>query len=163
MGEDMFRKVLQEFQEFAVKGNVVDMGVGIVIGAAFTSIVNSFVNDVVTPLLGVFTGGIDFSYLFLNLSGEEFATLAAAQQAGAATVNYGLFLNAVISFLIVAWALFFVIKGINRLKRQMERGVKEKAPPPGPVPLPADIALLTEIRDLLSKDAKGQSAQPSSR
>ena len=156
----MFRNMLREFREFAVKGNVIDMGVGIVIGAAFTSIVRSFVDDIVTPILGVFTGGIDFSYLFLNLSGQDYATLAAAQEAGAATLNYGLFINALISFLIVAWALFFVVKAINRLKRELEAGVESKPPPAdAPAPVPADIALLSEIRDLLA----AQSPQASDR
>ena len=156
----MFRTMLGEFREFAVKGNVIDMGVGIVIGAAFTTIVRSFVDDIVTPILGVFTGGIDFSHLFLNLSGVEYATLAEAQEAGAATLNYGLFIDALISFLIVACVLFFVVKAINRLKRELEAGVEAKAPPADtPAPVPADIALLTEIRDLLA----AQSASPSSR
>ena len=154
----MFRTMLGEFREFAVKGNVIDMGVGIVIGAAFTTIVRSFVDDIVTPILGVFTGGIDFSYLFLNLSGEDYATLAEAQEAGAATLNYGLFVNALISFLIVAWALFFVVKAINRLKRELEAEVEAETPA-GTTTTPADVALLTEIRDLLA----AQSANPSSR
>jgi large conductance mechanosensitive channel len=139
--------MLKEFQEFAIKGNVVDMGVGIVIGSAFTSIVTSFVNDIITPVLGVFTGGIDFSNLYINLSGQEFTSLRAAQQAGAATINYGLFLNAVVSFLIVAWALFLMVKGVNRLRREMEAEVKAEEP----VAAPADIALLTQIRDLLAE------------
>lgn len=138
--------MLNEFREFAIKGNVVDMGVGIVIGAAFTSIVNSFVDDIVTPLMGLLTGGIDFSHLYLNLGGEDYPSLAAAQEAGAATINYGLFLNACLSFLIVAWALFLVIKAINRLRREIEGevGADEPAAPP------ADIVLLREIRDLLA-------------
>ncbi len=154
----MFRTMLGEFREFAVKGNVIDMGVGIVIGAAFTSIVRSFVDDIVTPLLGVFTGGIDFSYLFINLSGEDFATLTAAQEASAATLNYGLFINALISFLIVAWALFFVVKAINRLKREVEVRVEAEEPPADPL-VPTDVALLREIRDLLA----AQSAKASDR
>jgi large conductance mechanosensitive channel len=141
--------LIAEFKEFAVKGNVVDMGVGIVIGAAFTSIVNSFVADIVNPLIGLVTGGIDFSNLFLNLSGTEHASLAAARAAGAATVNYGLFINAVVSFLIVAWILFFVIKGMNTLKR-----AAQDAEPPPPAPeTPADVVLLGEIRDLLARRA----------
>ncbi|MEO1292385.1 MAG: large conductance mechanosensitive channel protein MscL [Pseudomonadota bacterium] len=137
--------MFQEFKEFAVKGNVVDMGVGIVIGAAFTTIVNSFVKDIMNPIIGLFTGGIDFSNLFVNLSGAEYETLKAAQDAGAATVNYGLFVNAVISFLIVAFVLFMVIKGVNKLKREEEEAPAE------PAPDPADVVLLTEIRDLLAK------------
>lgn len=148
--------VLDEFKAFAIKGNVVDMGVGIVIGAAFTSIVQSFVNDIVNPVLGVITGGIDFSNFFVNLGSGDYASLAEAQEAGAPTVNYGLFINAVISFLIVAWILFFVIRAINRLKRQAE-----KAPESPATPEPAeDVLLLTEIRDLLAGGA-GPSAPAS--
>jgi len=138
--------VLQEFREFAIKGNVIDMGVGIVIGAAFTSIVNSFVADIINPLIGLLTGGIDFSNLFLNLSGQDYPSLAAAQAAGAATLNYGLFMNSVISFVIVAWVLFLVIKIVNRLKREAEA-----APTPPPVPS-AEQTLLREIRDLLARE-----------
>ncbi|MBK0399261.1 large conductance mechanosensitive channel protein MscL [Limibaculum sp. M0105] len=139
--------MLKEFKEFAVRGNVVDMGVGIVIGAAFTSIVNSFVADIINPIIGVVTGGIDFSNIFINLSGTEYASLAAAQEAGAATINIGLFINAIISFLIVAWVLFLVIKGINQLKR-------EEAAAPAPPPEPsAEEKLLGEIRDLLARQS----------
>lgn len=139
--------MLKEFKEFAVKGNVVDMGVGIVIGAAFTSIVNSFVADIINPIIGLITGGIDFSNIFINLSGTEYPSLAAAQEAGAATLNIGLFINAIISFLIVAWVLFMVIKGVNKLKRQ-----EEAAPEPDPEPS-AEEKLLGEIRDLLARQA----------
>jgi large conductance mechanosensitive channel len=143
--------MLSEFKEFAVKGNVVDMGVGIVIGAAFTSIVNSFVNDIINPIIGFITGGIDFSNFFVNLGSGEYNSLAEAQAAGAPTVNYGLFVNAVISFLIVAWILFFVIRAINTLKRQAE-AAPESAATPEPS---ADVKLLTEIRDLLARGAPG--------
>lgn len=139
--------MLKEFREFAIKGNVVDMGVGIVIGAAFTSIVTSFVEDIVNPVIGLFTGGIDFSNLFLNLSGQDFSSVAAARAAGAATLNYGLFLNAVVSFLIVAWVLFLVVKAVNELKKQVAADEKA-APPPAPS---AQEALLAEIRDLLAE------------
>lgn len=139
--------MLKEFKEFAIKGNVVDMGVGIVIGAAFTSIVNSFVGDIINPIIGVLTGGIDFSNLFLNLGGGDYPSLAAAKAAGAATVNYGLFINAIVSFLIVAWVLFLVIKAVNTLKRQ------EAAAPETPAPTPQDVVLLQEIRDLLAAQA----------
>jgi large conductance mechanosensitive channel len=140
--------MLKEFREFAIKGNVVDMGVGIVIGAAFTSIVTSFVEDIINPIIGLFTGGIDFSNLFLNLSGQEFTSVAAARAAGAATLNYGLFLNALVSFLIVAWVLFFLIKGVNRLKAQMALQ-EAAAPAPDPAPSP-EAQLLREIRDLMA-------------
>ncbi|MEM7686326.1 MAG: large conductance mechanosensitive channel protein MscL, partial [Pseudomonadota bacterium] len=106
--------MLNEFKEFAVKGNVVDMGVGIVIGAAFTTIVQSFVKDIVNPIIGLFTGGIDFSNLFVNLSGQEVVSVAEAQEKGLAVISYGNFINAIIAFLIVAWILFLVVKGINQ-------------------------------------------------
>ena len=146
--------MLKEFKEFAVKGNVVDMGVGIVIGAAFTSIVKSFVDDIVNPVIGLFTGGIDFSNLFINLSGEEVATVAAAEERGLAVLTYGNFLNAVIAFLIVAWVLFLVVKAINRLKAEMERADEAPEATPEEVPEPpAEEKLLREIRDLLAAKA----------
>lgn len=140
--------ILQEFREFAVKGNVADMAVGIIIGAAFTSIVNSLVNDIFMPIIGLVTGGVDFSDLFIVLKGEgPYATVQAAKDAGAVTVNIGLFINAVIAFLIVAWVLFMVIKAMNRLKRESEAETPE-APPP-----PREQVLLEEIRDLLKASA----------
>ncbi|MCI4662325.1 MAG: large conductance mechanosensitive channel protein MscL [Neomegalonema sp.] len=139
--------MLSEFKEFAVKGNVVDMGVGIVIGAAFTSIVTSFVSDIMNPVIGMFTGGTDFSNLFVNLGDGDYTTLAAAQEAGAPTLNYGLFINAVISFLIVAFVLFLIVKGVNNLKR------KEEEAPAEPAADPADVLVLKEIRDLLAKQS----------
>ncbi|MEL7468080.1 MAG: large conductance mechanosensitive channel protein MscL [Pseudomonadota bacterium] len=139
--------MLNEFKEFAVKGNVVDMGVGIVIGAAFTTIVQSFVKDIVNPIIGLFTGGIDFSNLFVNLSGQDVVSVAEAQEKGLAVISYGNFINAIIAFLIVAWILFLVVKGINQLKRE-----EEAAPEPEADPEPsAEEKLLTEIRDLLAK------------
>lgn len=141
--------MLNEFREFAIKGNVVDMGVGIVIGAAFTSIVTSLVQDIINPVIGLLTGGIDFSNLFINLSGQEFASVAAARAAGAATLNYGLFINAVISFLIVAWVLFLIVKAVNTLKRQV--AAEEKAAPAMAPVLSPEQKLLTEIRDLLAR------------
>jgi large conductance mechanosensitive channel len=134
--------MLQEFKDFAVKGNVVDMGVGIVIGAAFTTIVKSFVTDIVNPVLGVFTGGIDFSGLYLNLSGQVVESVAQAKEANLAVITYGVFINA------VTWVLFLVVRGVNRLKV----AAASRAEPPTPeVPaaLPADVQLLGEIRDLL--------------
>ena len=110
--------MLKEFKEFAMKGNVIDMAVGIMIGAAFGKIVTSFVSDLLTPLVGRVVGKMDFSNLFVNLSDGDYATLAEAKKAGAATINYGLFLNATIDFLIVAFALFLLIRQINRLKRE---------------------------------------------
>lgn len=116
--------MLKEFKEFAMRGNVVDMAVGIIIGGAFGTIVSSLVNNVLMPPLGLLLGGVDFSDLFIILrqgtEGGDYATLAAAQADGAVTIAYGLFFNAVISFLIVAFAVFLLIKGINRLKREKE-------------------------------------------
>lgn len=110
--------MLKEFKEFAMKGNVVDMAVGIIIGAAFGKIVTSFVNDILMPPIGRAIGKMDFSNLFINLSGKDYETLAEAKKAGAATINYGLFLNATIDFLIVAFAIFLLVRQINRLKRE---------------------------------------------
>jgi large conductance mechanosensitive channel len=142
--------VLKEFKEFAVKGNVLDMAVGIIIGAAFGTIVKSFVDDVIMPPIGLLLGGVDFSELFITLSqgtvAGPYATLAAAQEAGAVTINYGLFFNAVISFLIVAWAVFMVVRSFNKMKRREE--AEPEAPPAPPEPS-AEEKLLAEIRDLL--------------
>lgn len=135
--------MLKEFKEFAMRGNVVDMAVGIIIGAAFGKIVSSLVADVIMPPIGLLMGNMDFSQLFLNLSGTEYSSLAAAQAAGAATINYGLFINAVLDFLIVAFAIFMVIRGMNRLKRKAEEAPAE--PPKASI----EVQLLTEIRDSL--------------
>ena len=134
---------VKEFKEFAMRGNVLDMAVGIVIGAAFTAIVNSLVKDVIMPPIGLLTGGLDFSNLFISLTGEHFDSLAAATEAGAPVLRYGVFINAVINFIIVAFAIFILIKQVNRFKK------KEEAAPAAPPPPPADVVLLTEIRDLL--------------
>ena len=120
--------MFKEFKEFAMKGNVVDMAVGIVIGAAFGTIVKSFVSDILMPPIGLLLGNVDFSNLFLVLKGGQagpFATIADAQAAGAVTLNYGLFINTVISFIIVAIAVFMVIKSINRMKREEEAPTEE--------------------------------------
>ncbi len=109
--------MMSEFREFAMKGSVLDLAVGVVIGGAFQKIVDSLVADIIMPLVGVLTGGVDFSNRFLTVSGQSFATLEEARKAGVAVVSYGLFLNQVLSFLIVAWTLFLVIKGVNRLRR----------------------------------------------
>jgi large conductance mechanosensitive channel len=110
--------VLKEFKEFAMRGNVLDMATGIIIGAAFGKIVSTFVSDVLMPPIGLLLGRVDFSNLFLNISSKPVTTLAEAKAAGAATINYGLFLNTVIDFLIVAFAIFLLIRQVNRLKRQ---------------------------------------------
>ncbi|MEO0368475.1 MAG: large conductance mechanosensitive channel protein MscL [Pseudomonadota bacterium] len=141
--------MFKEFKEFAMKGNFVDMAVGIVIGAAFSTIVKSLVDDVIMPVVGVLTGGVDFANLFLRISGGEegvvYSTLAAAQEAGVVTINYGLFINAIVTFLIVAFALFMVIKALNAAKRAEEEAPEEPAAPSD------EVVLLTEIRDALRK------------
>lgn len=133
--------MLKEFRDFAMRGNVIDLAVGIIIGAAFTTVVNSLVNDIIMPPIGFVMNGIDFSNFFLVLKGDDYASLQAAKDAGAVTINYGLFLNAVINFLIVAFAVFLLIKQVNRFKRQADA-----APPPPPS---KSEELLSEIRDLL--------------
>ena len=116
--------MIQEFKTFITRGNVIDLAVGIVIGAAFTSVVKSFVDDILMPPIGRVTGGVDFSELYVNLSGGEYESLAPAREAGAAVVAYGIFLNNVISFLIVAFAVFLLVQSYNRL-----RTLEEAAPP----------------------------------
>ncbi|MFN3714325.1 MAG: large conductance mechanosensitive channel protein MscL [Alcanivoracaceae bacterium] len=139
--------MVTEFREFAVKGNVVDMAVGIIIGGAFGTIVKSLVADVIMPPIGLLLGGVDFTDLFLVLrGGGDFVTLADATAAGAVTINYGIFINNLVSFVIVAFAVFMLVKSINRLKRQ-----EEQAPPPAPAVPPEDVLLLREIRDSLKK------------
>jgi len=118
--------MLREFKEFAMRGNVLDMAIGIIIGAAFGKIITSAVSDILMPPIGLLLGRLDFSSLFINLSGKPYASLAEAKAAGAATVNYGLFINTVVDFLIVAFAIFLLIRQVNRLKR------REEAPAPAP-------------------------------
>ena len=138
----------REFREFAMRGNVIDLAVGIIIGAAFTTIVNSLVNDIIMPPLGLLIGGIDFTNFFVTLKGGHFETLEAAKAAGGVTVNYGLFINAIIKFVIVAFAIFILVKQVNRLRWEDE--AKKPAPPPEP---PRQEQLLAEIRDLLKARA----------
>jgi large conductance mechanosensitive channel len=137
------QNMLKEFKEFAMRGNVLDLAVGVVIGAAFGKIVTSFVNDVLMPPIGRLMGKVDFSDLYINMSGQEYPSLAAAKAAGAATLNYGSFLNTVIDFLIVAFAIFLLIKQVNRFMKKPEPA------PAAPPPPTKDQELLTEIRDLL--------------
>jgi len=137
--------MLNEFKEFALRGNVMDMAVGIIIGAAFSTIVRSLVDDMIMPPIGVITGGVDFSSIFIALNGEHYDSLAVAKQAGAPTMNIGLFINNVISFLIVAFVLFMAIKAMNQLRRKQE---EEPASEPRPS---REVQLLEEIRDALVK------------
>ncbi|MBM4196855.1 MAG: large conductance mechanosensitive channel protein MscL [Gammaproteobacteria bacterium] len=135
--------MLQEFKAFAMRGNVVDLAVGIIIGGAFGGIVTSLVNDVLMPPIGLLMNGVDFSSLFINLSGAEHASLAAAKAAGAPVISYGAFINTVINFVIVAFAIFLLVRTMNRMKK-----AEPLRPPPGPS---AEEKLLAEIRDLLRK------------
>ncbi len=138
--------MLKEFREFALKGNLVDLAVAFIIGAAFSGLVQSLVNDIVMPIIGVITGGIDFSEMYIQLAGEPQPTLALAREAGA-TLAYGNFITLVINFLIVAWVLFLVVKGMNQLKRE------KAAEPAPPAPPTREEELLAEIRDLLARKA----------
>ena len=139
--------MIKEFREFAMKGNVVDMAVGIIIGAAFGKIVDSLVKDLIMPPIGLVMGKVDFANMFVVLKAgavpPPYLTVDAAQKAGAVTFNYGMFINNVVSFVIVAFAVFMLVRTINRMRRKQEESPKE-APPP-----PEDVMLLREIRDAL--------------
>ena len=141
--------MLKEFKEFAIKGNMLDMAIGIVIGAAFSAIVSSMVDDIIMPPIGLILGNVDFSELFLVLKEGAvqgpYATVDAAKSSGAVTWNLGLFINAVVKFTIVAFALFIVVKGVNRLRRE------DEAKPAAPAAPSREEVLLGEIRDLLKK------------
>ncbi|MBU6234592.1 MAG: large conductance mechanosensitive channel protein MscL [Alphaproteobacteria bacterium] len=139
---------VKDFRDFITRGNVLDLAVGIIIGAAFTSIVSSLVDDVLMPVIGLLLQGIDFSNLFINLKdplNNTFVTIKDAKAAGVATLNYGLFINAVIKFLIVAFAVFMLVRNVSRFIKKPEAA---PATPPAP---PEDVVLLREIRDLLKK------------
>jgi large conductance mechanosensitive channel len=137
--------MLKEFKEFAMRGNVIDLAVGVIIGAAFGKIVTSVVNDILMPPVGLLLGNMDFSNLFVSLRGS-YETVAAAEAAGAPIIKYGVFINNVIDFVIVAFVIFLLIRAINKLKRK-----QEAAPPPGPS---AQEKLLMEIRDLLKAQSR---------
>ncbi|MGF1643543.1 MAG: large conductance mechanosensitive channel protein MscL [Thiotrichales bacterium] len=134
--------IIKEFREFAVKGNMVDMAVGIIIGAAFGKLINALVGDLIMPVIGLVMGGIDFNQLFINLGGGGFETLKAAEEAGAPVLKYGSFLQTGLDFLIIAFAVFMLVKVINRLKRQQAEA------PAGPS---EEVKLLSEIRDALKR------------
>ncbi len=137
--------MLSEFKEFAAKGSVVDLAVGVIIGGAFGKIVSSLTNDILMPPIGLLLGKVDFSNLFLNLSGKPVESLAEAKRLGLATLNYGVFFNSIIDFVIIAFAVFLLVKQVNRFKREA---------PTAPAAPPADVQLLTEIRDLLKAPRK---------
>jgi large conductance mechanosensitive channel len=134
----------KEFREFALKGSVLDLAVGVIIGAAFGKVVSSFVNDIMMPPLGLALGRVDFTNLFVSLNGQSYPSLAAAKAAGAPTLNYGVFINTGLDFLIVAVCVFLMVKQVNRLTRK----AKEQAPPPAPT---TQEKLLTDIRDILAQ------------
>ena len=138
--------LMKEFKDFAMRGNVIDLAVGVIIGAAFGKIVDSLVKDIVMPVVGRLIGGVDFGQLYLNLGSTAYETLDAAEKAGAPLIKYGAFINTTINFLIIAFAIFMAIKAINKLKR-----AEPPAPPPAPAPEPEDIKLLREIRDALKQ------------
>ncbi len=142
--------MLKEFKDFIARGNVMDMAVGIIMGAAFTAIVNSMVGDLIMPLIGVMTAGVDFADQYISLSSTSYDTLKAAQDAGAPVITYGVFINAVINFLIISFVVFMLVKGVNKLKEAAEKEAEEKAAAEPAKPA-ADVVLLTEIRDLLKK------------
>jgi large conductance mechanosensitive channel len=139
--------MIKEFRDFIMRGNVLDLAVAVVIGAAFGAIVKSFVDDILMPPIGLLLGGVDFSNLFLVLSGGSYQTLAAAQEAGAVTLNYGLFLNTVINFLIIAIAIFLVLRALKKAQELVKE--EEEAAPPAPPEPSVEEKLLAEIRDLL--------------
>lgn len=142
--------MLNEFKAFIAKGNVVDLAVGIIIGAAFTAIVNSLVGDLINPIIGLVLGNVDFSNLFIDLSGSNPVSLAAAKEAGAPVFAYGAFITAVINFLIIAWVVFLLVKAVNKLKEstaKKEAAVAAAAAPAGPT----EVELLQEILVALKK------------
>jgi large conductance mechanosensitive channel len=144
--------MLQEFKKFAMRGNVVDLAIGVIIGAAFSKIIDSLVNDIMMPIIGRVFGGLDFTNYFIGLTpaASQAPTYDAAKKAGA-TLGYGSFLTVTVNFLIIAWVLFLVIRGINRVVKQ------EQAAPPPPAPPTKEQELLTEIRDLLKVTAQSSS------
>ena len=143
--------MLKEFKDFIAKGNVMDMAVGIIIGAAFTAIVSSLVGDLINPIIGLFTGGIDFTNMYAVLGGDVAAgaSLEAAREGGAAVFAYGAFIMAVINFLIIAWVVFMLVRYVNKVKEAAE--AEEEAPAEEAPAGPTELDLLTEIRDALAK------------
>ena len=137
--------MIKEFREFIERGNVIELAVAFVMGVAFNAIIKSFVADIIMPLVGLVTGGVDFANRFIVLGAGKFATLAEAQEAGAATLNYGVFINAIIEFLIIAFVLFMVVRTYNNMKK------KEEEAPAAPAAPPRQEVLLEEIRDALKK------------
>jgi len=141
--------MLKEFQEFISRGNVMDLAVGVIIGAAFGKIVDSLVNDIIMPIVGAILGGLDFNNYFVPLSSTVTATSLAAAKEQGAVFAYGSFITVVLNFLILAWIIFLMVKAVNNIRKRLE----SQKPAPEAAPPPADVALLTEIRDLLAKRA----------
>jgi large conductance mechanosensitive channel len=141
--------MLSEFKAFALRGNVVDMAIGVVIGGAFGAVVGSMVSDILMPIIGKATGGVNFKDLFIALDGKTYVTMEKAKEAGVGTINYGNLIDVIIKFVIIAFVLFMIIKAMNAAKK------KEETKPAAPAAPPAQEVLLTEIRDLLRKNAKG--------
>lgn len=137
--------MLKEFRDFIARGNVIDLAVGIIIGTAFTAIVSSLVDDLINPIIGLLTGGIDFSNLFFVVGEQDYPSVQAARDAGASVFAYGSFITAVIKFLVIAWVVFLLVKGVRMLT---QIAVAKEVPPPAG---PTEIELLTEIRDALKK------------
>jgi len=144
--------MLKDFKDFIARGNVMDMAVGIIVGAAFTAIVGALVSDLINPVIGLFMGGIDFINAYVLLSGEavEGASLEAARESGAAVFAYGSFIMAIINFLIIAWVVFMLVKGVNKMKDAAAREEEAAAPAPAAPAGPSQEDLLAEIRDLLA-------------
>jgi large conductance mechanosensitive channel len=140
--------MLKEFRDFILRGNVLDLAVGIIIGAAFTAIVNSLVADIINPIIGLILGQVDFSNLYVALDGKTYPSLKAARDAGAAVLAYGSFITAIINFVIIAFVVFMLVRAMNTMMKRIEKE-KAAAPPPAPA---ADVVLLGEIRDLLKTE-----------
>lgn len=138
-------KFFDEFKKFAMRGNVIDLAVGVIIGGAFGKITTSLVNDIIMPPVGLLLGGVNFSDLYWNVSGGAYESLEAAKAAGAVTINYGAFINTIINFIIIAFAVFLLVRSINSLQRKQEEAPKAPAPPP------RQEVLLEEIRNILAK------------
>ena len=139
--------MIKEFKEFINKGNVMDLAVGVIIGGAFSTIVTSLVNDIIMPVISLITGGIDFTNWFVPLNGEKYATLAEAQEAGDSVLAYGKFIQAVIYFLILAFVIFLIVKGMNKLTKKKEKEAKKEEPPKKS----EEVILLEQIRDALTE------------
>ena len=141
--------MIKEFKEFINKGNVMDLAVGVIIGGAFSAIVTSLVNDIIMPVISLLTKGVDFNNWFISLNGEKYATLADAQAAGASVLTYGSFIQAIIYFIILAFVIFMLVKGMNKITRKKEEEKKEEAPVKSD-----EVKLLEEIRNELKKQNK---------